>query len=76
VKAIRKLYENAMREDRALDYYAETDEYEYFAQGYEAFIAERKRPATGATARHTKRDLMMRDPQLYRFIEGLSKKGL
>jgi tetratricopeptide (TPR) repeat protein len=76
VKAIRKLYENAMREDRALDYYAETDEYEYFAQGYEAFIAELKRPATGATARHTKRDLMMRDPQLYRFIEGLSKKGL
>ncbi len=75
VKTIRKLYENAMREDRTLDYYAETDEYEYFAQGYEAFIAEVKRPATGATARHTKRELMMRDPELYRFIEGLAKKS-
>lgn len=75
VKAIRKLYESAMREDRALDYYAETDEYEYFAQGYEAFIADMKRPATGATARHTKRELMMRDPELYRFIEGLSKRS-
>jgi len=76
VKTIRKLYENAMREDRALDYYAETDEYEYFAQGYEAFIADMKRPATGATARHTKGELMMRDPALYRFIEGLLKKSL
>jgi tetratricopeptide (TPR) repeat protein len=74
VKTIRKLYDNAMREDRALDYYAETDEYEYFAQGYEAFIAEMKRPATGATARHTKRELMARDPELYHFIEGLAKK--
>lgn len=74
VKTIRRLYDNAMREDRALDYYAETDEYEYFAQGYEAFIADVKRPATGATARHTKRDLQQRDPELYRFIEGLTKK--
>lgn len=76
VKTIRKLYDNAMRESRALDYYAETDEYEYFAQGYEAFIADVKRPATGATARHTKRELMMRDPALYHFIEGLLKKSL
>jgi tetratricopeptide (TPR) repeat protein len=74
VKAIRRLYENAMREDRGLDYYAETDEYEYFAQGYEAFIAEVKRPATGATARHTKRELLQRDPELHRFLEGLAKK--
>jgi tetratricopeptide (TPR) repeat protein len=76
VKAIRRLYENAMREDRALDYYAETDEYEYFAQGYEAFIADVKRPAAGATARHTKRELLMRDPELYRFLEGLARKRI
>lgn len=76
VKTIRRLYENAMREDRALDYYAETDEYEYFAQGYEAFIADLKRPATGATARHTKRELEMRDPELYRFLEGLARKRI
>jgi hypothetical protein len=59
-----------------LDYYAETDEYEYFAQGYEAFIADVKRPAAGATSRHTRRELQMRDPELYRFLESLAKKSL
>jgi hypothetical protein len=75
VKTIRRLYDKAMREDRALDYYAETDEYEYFAQGYEAYIADVKRPAAGATARHTKGELLRRDPELYRFIEGLAKRS-
>ncbi|MBI3653705.1 MAG: tetratricopeptide repeat protein [Acidobacteria bacterium] len=75
VKTIRRLYETACREHRVLDYYAATDEYEYFAQGYEAYIAEVKRPATGATSRHTRRDLLLRDPDLYRFIEGLAKKS-
>jgi tetratricopeptide (TPR) repeat protein len=76
VKTIRKLYETAVRENRVLDYYAATDEYEYFAQGYEAFIAEVKRPATGATSRHTKRELLARDPELYKLLEGLTKKAL
>jgi tetratricopeptide (TPR) repeat protein len=75
VKTIRRLYETAVRENRVLDYYAATDEYEYFAQGYEAFIADVKRPATGATSRHTKRELLERDPELFRFIEALGKKA-
>src|SRR5204863_8374108 len=63
VKEIRKLYDRARREGRVLDYYAAANEYEYFAQGYEAFISDRKRPALGVTARHTRSELMSRDPE-------------
>ncbi len=68
VKTIRKLYEQASREGRTLDYYAAANEYEYFAQGYEAFISSRKRPSAGVTARHTNHELLARDPELYRFL--------
>lgn len=68
VKTIRLLYEEARRQGRALDYYAAENEYEYFAQGYEAFISERKRPSAGITARHTRSELAERDPELYRFL--------
>ncbi|HEY3134680.1 MAG TPA: tetratricopeptide repeat protein [Blastocatellia bacterium] len=68
VKTIRKLYERARREGRTLDYYAAANEEEYFAQGYEAFVSNRKRPSAGITARHTDRELMIRDPQLYSFL--------
>jgi tetratricopeptide (TPR) repeat protein len=68
VRTIRLLYEDARRRGRALDYYAAENEYEYFAQGYEAFISERKRPSAGVTARHTRSELAERDPELYRFL--------
>jgi tetratricopeptide (TPR) repeat protein len=68
VKTIRMLYEQASREGRTLDYYAAANEYEYFAQGYEAFISSRKRPSAGVTARHTNQELLARDPELYRFL--------
>ncbi len=74
LKRIRKLYENAVREERALDYYAAADEYEYFAQGYEAYVSLVKRPSTGATARHTRSELLQRDPDLFNFIEELAGK--
>jgi tetratricopeptide (TPR) repeat protein len=70
-ETIRKLYEHASREGRTLDYYAAANEYEYFAQGYEAFISSRKRPSAGVTARHTNRELLQRDPALYRFMTKL-----
>jgi tetratricopeptide (TPR) repeat protein len=70
-KTIRKLYEQARREGRTLDYYAAANEYEYFAQGYEAFIASRKRPSAGVTARHTNHELLAQDPDLYRFLTKL-----
>jgi|GEM_PF-628763 len=74
VKQIRKLYERARREQRTLDYYAAANEYEYFAQGYEAFISERKRPSAGVTGRHTAHDLSDADPELYKFLVKLTGK--
>lgn len=71
-RMIRQLYDEARRAGRALDYYAAENEYEYFAQGYEAFISERKRPSAGVTARHTRSELAERDPDLYRFFVKLT----
>jgi tetratricopeptide (TPR) repeat protein len=68
LKTIHTLYERARREGRMLDYYAAANELEYFAQGYEAFISDYKRPSAGVTARHTSRELLKRDPDLYGFL--------
>jgi hypothetical protein len=73
VNEIRRIYERARREGRALDYYAAANEDEYFAQGYEAFISERKRPSAGVTGRHTRQELW-RDPELYKFLVKLTGK--
>ena len=77
-REVRKLYERAKRTGSALDYYAAANEYEYFAQGYEAFISNRKRPGAGVTARHTNRELFARDPELHRFFVRLtaSEQGI
>jgi len=75
VKKIRKLYERARKEGKTLDYYAAANEYEYFAQGYEAFIAKGKRPSAGVTARHTSDELRSRDPELYTFFLKLCGKS-
>jgi tetratricopeptide (TPR) repeat protein len=75
VKEIRSLYDRARREGRTLDYYAAANEHEYFAQGYEAFISDRKRPSAGVTARHTNQELLRYDPELYKFLEKLAGKS-
>lgn len=74
-REIRHLFEQARREGRTLDYYAAANEYEYFAQGYEAFISERKRPSAGLTGRHTNHELLMRDPELYKFLIRLTRRS-
>lgn len=71
-KTIKNLYEQARREARTLDYYAAANEFEYFAQGYEAFISDEKRPSAGITARHTNSELLMRDPDLHAFLMKLT----
>ncbi len=75
VKKIRILYERARREGRILDYYAAANEHEYFAQGYEAFISDLKRPSAGVTARHTNHELLASDPELYQFLVALAGKS-
>jgi tetratricopeptide (TPR) repeat protein len=72
VKEIRRLYEKARRGGRTLDYYAAANEDEYFAQGYEALISESKRPSAGITGRHTRHELLARDPELYNFLVNLT----
>ncbi|HJQ70404.1 MAG TPA: tetratricopeptide repeat protein [Blastocatellia bacterium] len=74
-REVRNLYERARRTGSTLDYYAAANEYEYFAQGYEAFISNRKRPGAGVTARHTNRELLARDPELHRFFARLTASG-
>jgi Tfp pilus assembly protein PilF len=73
-QTIRRLYGQAKSAGRALDYYAAANEYEYFAQGYEAFISDDKRPSAGVTARHTKRELQSRDPEFYDFLMKLTRR--
>jgi Tfp pilus assembly protein PilF len=74
-EAIKDLYEAAVKGGRALDYYAATNEFEYFAQGYEAFVSECKRPLAGGAARHTRAELKRRDPALYDFLKRLQGRS-
>lgn len=71
---LKRLFLKARREDRTLDWYANTNEHEYFAQGYEAFIAEDKLPDQKDAAGHTREELREKDPDLFRFIEGLNRR--
>jgi tetratricopeptide (TPR) repeat protein len=71
-KLIARLYRRALRERRTLDYYSAANEFEYFAQGYEAFVSTCKRPAASVTGRHTIAELLRRDPQLYGFLTRLT----
>lgn len=74
-KTIKDLYEAAVKGGRALDHYAATNEFEYFAQGYEAFISECKRPSAAGAARHTRAELKRRDPDLYEFLARLTAQA-
>jgi len=65
---IRALYRTAMAEKRCLDYYAASNEAEYFGQGVEAFISLAKRPGGETTHGHTRFELFRVDPELHNFI--------
>lgn len=71
---IKKLYQRALKDGKVLDYYAASNEWEYFAQGYEAYISDFKRPNAGVTARHTHEELQQQDPELFYLFEELSGK--
>jgi tetratricopeptide (TPR) repeat protein len=65
---IRSLYRTAMAEKRCLDYYAASNEAEYFGQGVEAFASLVKRPGGETTHGHTRFELLRIDPELHDFI--------
>ena len=68
---ITRLYRQARDGGRFLDYYAASNEAEYFGQGVEAFAALCKRPGCETTHGHTRFELFRRDPALHDFIAGL-----
>ena len=68
---IRDYYRRAKEEGLFLDYYAATNEAEYFGQGVEAFAALAKRPGSEATHGHTRFELLRRDPRLHDLIARL-----
>lgn len=68
---LRALYRAAVGAGRCLDYYAATNEAEYFGQGVEAFVSLGKRPGAETTHGHTRFELRRVDPDLHDFIAGL-----
>jgi len=68
-RKIRDLYKVALDQGRCLDYYAASNEAEYFAQGVEAFASLAKRPGRESTHGHTRFELLRVDPELYDFIQ-------
>lgn len=68
---IRMLYRKAKAEGRFLDYYAASNEAEYFGQGVEAFASLAKRPGGETTHGHTRFELRRVDPELHELIAGI-----
>jgi hypothetical protein len=62
------LYRSALAEGRCLDYYAASNVDEYFAQGYEAFVSPAKRGCLKETERHTRSELLAKDPGLHALL--------
>ncbi|MGA9650787.1 tetratricopeptide repeat protein [Pedobacter sp.] len=73
-RKIRKLYYNAMKEGRTLDYYSQNNESEYFAQTYPAFFEPVKVHPLDFKSMNTTADLKSKDPEMYKFLEQLVKK--
>jgi tetratricopeptide (TPR) repeat protein len=68
---IRALYTAARQASRCIDYYAATNEAEYFGQGVEAFASLGKRPGGETTHGHTRFELQRVDPALHDFIAAI-----
>jgi hypothetical protein len=67
-QVVSSLYAKAKAANQFLDYYAASNEDEYFAQGYEAFVSPLKRGCLTETARHTRRELEAKDQELFQFL--------
>jgi hypothetical protein len=73
-KEIKRLFRKAKKERLTLDFYADFNEWEYFAVGVEAYVSEEKLADQKLAYGHTRKELLERDPDLYNFIEGLGKQ--
>lgn len=70
---ITRLYNEAKRSRKTLDFYSDANENEYFAVGVEAYVSEYKLADQKITYGHTRQELLDTDPDLYRFIENLNR---
>jgi tetratricopeptide (TPR) repeat protein len=68
---VKWLFLKAKRERKTLDFYADFNEWEYFAVGVEAYVSEEKLADQKIGYGHTREELLAKDPDLYYFIEGL-----
>jgi tetratricopeptide (TPR) repeat protein len=68
---LKQLYQQALRDNRCLDFYAASNEAEYFGQGVEAFASLGKRPGGETTHGHTRFELFRLDHDLHQFIASL-----
>jgi tetratricopeptide (TPR) repeat protein len=73
---ISLLYEKAKKGNLFLDYYAASNEYEYFAQGVEAFNSKQGKLTLKSTAKNTIEFLKNKDKELYEFIEKISENPI
>lgn len=72
---IQELFNNAKKNNRFLDYYAGSNEYEYFAQGVEAYNSTQGKNTLKATAKNTRELLIKTDKPLYEFIQEMEMKA-
>ncbi len=70
---ISRLFQVAREERRTLDYYADFNEMEYFAQAAEAFISEVKFIDQRGTSGHTRALLAEKDPALFEFLSQVNE---
>ncbi len=68
---IKWLFLKAKKERKTLDFYADFNEWEYFAVGVEAYVSEEKLADQKIGYGHTRSELLEKDPDLYYFIESL-----
>ncbi|MFD3002494.1 tetratricopeptide repeat protein [Pontibacter toksunensis] len=73
-REVRRLYHNAMKEGRTLDYYSANNEHEYLAQTYPAYFEPVKVHPLNHKSINTTSDLQAKDPELYRFLDGLVQR--
>ena len=71
---ISELYEKAKKENKFLDYYAGSNDFEYFAQGVEAYNSKQGKLTLKATAKNTIEFLKAKDKDLYNFIDKASNE--
>ena len=71
---VARLFQTAKTERRTLDYYADFNEMEYFAQAAEAFISEIKFTDQRGTSKHTRDLLAVGDSALFELLGRVNER--